>query len=99
MKLLSLALFVSSIWQIHAFSEGNTRTTAALLIKYLKKLGFKISYSAFAKNSLYFRNALVKANYSNLTKNIYETTYYLELFLRNLLLNENNILKNSDLYI
>ena len=94
-----LALFVSRLWQIHIFSEGNTRATAVFFIKYLRTLGFDVTNDIFAQNAWYFRNALVRANYTNLRKGIYETTEYLELFLRNLLLGENNPLKNRDMHI
>ena len=94
-----LAVFVSRLWQIHIFGEGNTRTTAVLFIKYLRTLGFSATNDIFAKNAWYFRNALVRANYTNLQKGIHETTEYLEVFLRNLLMNENNELHNRDLHI
>ena len=94
-----LALFVAGLWQIHIFGEGNTRTTAVFFIKYLRTLGFSATNDIFAKNAWYFRNALVRANYTNLQKGINETTEYLELFLRNLLLNENNELRNRNLHI
>ncbi|MDO4380397.1 MAG: Fic family protein, partial [Clostridia bacterium] len=94
-----LALFVAGLWQIHIFGEGNTRTTAVFFIKYLRTLGFSATNDIFAKNAWYFRNALVRANYTNLRKEINETTEYLELFLRNLLLNENNELLNRNLHI
>lgn len=94
-----LAKFVSRLWQIHIFGEGNTRTTAVFFIKYLKTLGFKVTNDIFAKNSWYFRNALVRANYTNIEKGIYETTEYLDKFLRNLLLHERNELKNRELHI
>ena len=94
-----LALFVAGLWQIHIFGEGNTRTTAVFFIKYLRTLGFSATNDIFAKNAWYFRNALVRANYTNLRKGINETTEYLELFLRNLLLNENNELLNRNLHI
>ena len=94
-----LALFVSRLWQIHIFGEGNTRTTAVFFIKYLRTLGFFATNDIFAENAWYFRNALVRANYTNLQKGIYETTEYLELFLRNLLLNEQNELQNRNLHI
>lgn len=84
---------------IHIFGEGNTRTTAVFFIKYLRTLGFSVTNDIFADNAWYFRNALVRANYTNLQKNIHETTEYLELFLRNLLLNENNELHNRNLHI
>ena len=94
-----LALFISRLWQIHIFGEGNTRTTAVFFIKYLRTLGFTESNDIFAQNSRYFRNALVRANYSNLKRGIYETTEYLELFLRNMLLNEKNELLSRKLHI
>lgn len=94
-----LAVFVSRLWQIHIFGEGNTRTTAVFFIKYLRTLGFSATNDIFAKNAWYFRNALVRANYTNLQKDIHETTEYLEVFLRNLLMNENNELHNRDLHI
>ncbi len=94
-----IAKFIANIWQIHVFSEGNTRTTAVFLIKYLRKFGYNITNDIFAENAWYFRNALVRANYTNVEKNIYETTKYLELFLKNLIYNENNELKNRYLHI
>ena len=94
-----LAVFVSRLWQIHIFGEGNTRTTAVFFIKYLRTLGFTAANDIFAENAWYFRNALVRANYTNLQKGIHETTEYLEAFLRNLLLNEKNELHNRKLHI
>ena len=94
-----LAVFVSRLWQIHIFGEGNTRTTAVFFIKYLRTLGFSATNDIFAENAWYFRNALVRANYTNLQKGIYETTEYLEAFLRNMLLNEKNELHNRNLHI
>lgn len=94
-----LARFISNLWQIHIFGEGNTRTTAVFLIKYLGKLGFNVTNDIFSENSWYFRNALVRANYNNMTKGVYETTEYLERFLRNLLLGEDNILSNREMHI
>ena len=94
-----LAVFISRLWQIHIFGEGNTRTTAVFFIKYLRTLGFYATNDIFAENAWYFRNALVRANYTNLQKSIYETTEYLEVFLRNLLLNEKNELHNRNLHI
>lgn len=92
--IIHIAKFISGIWQIHAFGEGNTRTTAVFAIKYLRTFGFDISNEAFANHSWYFRNALVRANYNNLSKGIYATTEYIEAFFRNLILSENNELKN-----
>lgn len=94
-----LALFVSRLWQIHVFGEGNTRTTAVFFIKYLRTLGFDVTNDIFAENAWYFRNSLVRANYNDLKNSIHETTEYLEIFLRNLLLNENHPLQNRTLHI
>lgn len=94
-----LASFVAGLWQIHIFGEGNTRTTAVFFIKYLRTLGFSVTNDIFAENAWYFRNALVRANYTNLQKGVHETTEYLELFLKNLLLNEKNELHNRNLHI
>ena len=94
-----VARFISNLWQIHIFGEGNTRTTAVFLIKYLSKLGFNVTNDIFAENSWYFRNALVRANYNNREKGITETTYYVEIFLRNLLLAEDNILSNREMHV
>ena len=94
-----LAEFISRLWQIHVFGEGNTRTTAVFFIKYLRTLGFDVTNDIFADNAWYFRNSLVRANYNDLKNGIHETTEYLELFLRNLLLNENHPLHNRTLHI
>jgi fido (protein-threonine AMPylation protein) len=94
-----IAVFLSRLWQIHVFGEGNTRATAVFFIKYLRTLGFDASNDVFAENAWYFRNALVRANYNDLKNGIYETTEFLEMFLRNLLLNEKNPLHNRTLHI
>lgn len=94
-----LAEFVARLWQIHIFCEGNSRTTAVFFIKYLHTLGFDMTNDIFAENAWYFRNAMVRANYNNYPKGVFTTTEYLELFLRNLLLEETNPLKNRDLHI
>ncbi len=94
-----LAVFVSRLWQIHIFAEGNTRTTAVFFIKYLRSLGFNATNDIFAENAWYFRNSLVRANYNDLKNGIHETTEYLELFLRNLLLDEKNELHNRTMHI
>ena len=94
-----LSEFISRLWQIHVFEEGNTRTTAVFFIKYLKTLGFDVTNDIFAANSWYFRNALVRANYRNLKKEIYSTFEFVELFIRNLLLDESTPLKNRELHI
>ena len=94
-----LAIFVSRLWQTHVFGEGNTRTTAVFFIKYLRTLGFDATNDIFAENAWYFRNALVRANYNDLRNGVHETTEYLELFLRNLLLDEKNELHNRSMHI
>lgn len=94
-----LARFISRLWQIHIFEEGNTRATAVFFIKYARSLGFQATSDVFAKNACFFRNALVRANYSNLQAGIREDLSYLEIFLRNLLMGENHELKNRRLHI
>ena len=94
-----IAKFISGIWQIHPFCEGNTRATAVFMIKYLQTFGFKVSNQVFAENSWYFRNALVRANYNNLQNNIHSTTEFLEQFIENLLMGANHELKNRYLHI
>ncbi|MCQ2251649.1 MAG: Fic family protein [Bacteroidales bacterium] len=97
--ILHITNFVSGIWQIHPFCEGNTRTTAVFTIQYLRSIGFEVDNEMFANHSWYFRNALVRANYGNYLKGIQRTTVFLERFFRNLLLNEKWVLKNRFLII
>ncbi len=91
--------FVSDIWQIHPFGEGNTRTTAVFIIKYLCFLHFIENTVSFEKHSWYFRNALVRANYDNFPEGIFKSFDFLELFFRNIMLNENNELKNKYIHV
>ncbi|MCL2712559.1 MAG: Fic family protein [Methanomassiliicoccaceae archaeon] len=91
--------FISGIWQIHPFGEGNTRTTAVFAIKYLRKLGFDVTNDMFAEHSWYFRNALVRANYTDLKNGIHSTYEYLDRFFGNLLFGEKNVLRNRDIHI
>lgn len=94
-----LSRFIANIWQIHPFGEGNTRTTAVFTIKYLQALGFNVNNEPFEKNSWYFRNSLVRANYTNMNAGIYMNSEYLEKFFRNMLLDEKNELKNRYTHI
>jgi len=94
-----IAKFVSGLWQIHPFGEGNTRTTAIFTIKYLRSLGFDVNNDMFEQHSWYFRNALVRANYRNVAKGIDYEPVFLERFFRNLLLGEDNALKNRYMMI
>ena len=94
-----IAGFVSGLWQIHAFGEGNTRTTAVFTIQYLRSIGFDVENDLFAKHSWYFRNALVRANYKNAVKGIDYSPIYLERFFRNLLFGEQWDLRNRYLHI
>lgn len=94
-----IAKFISGIWQIHAFREGNTRTTAIFTIQYLRSLGYEVNNEMFAKHSWYFRNALVRANYRNIQKGIDYSPIYLVRFFRNLLLKDSWVLKNRYLHI
>ena len=93
------ARFISRLWQIHPFGEGNTRTTAVFTVKYLQMLGFNVSNEPFVQNSWYFRNALVRANYTNLTTGVEETLLYLERFFDNLLFGANHSLRNREMLV
>ena len=94
-----IARFVSGLWEIHPFGEGNTRTTSIFIIKYLRSLGFTVNNELFERHSWYFRNALVRANYKNAVKGIDYSPVYLERFFRNLLLGEQWDLRNRYLHI
>ena len=94
-----IAEFTSSIWQVYPFGEGNTRTTAVFIEKYLNNMGFNVTNDMFKEHSLYFRNALVRSNYGNIPRGIYPTFDYLVMFFENLLQGKNHKLKNRDLYI
>lgn len=98
-KIEHIAKFISGIWQIHAFRERNTRTTAIFTIQYLRSLGYEVNNEMFAKHSWYFRNALVRANYRNIQKGIDYSPIYLVRFFRNLLLKDGWVLKNRYLHI
>ena len=91
--------FVTLLWQNHPFREGNTRTTAVFVIKYLRSIGFKVNNDLFADNSWYFRNALVRANYRNPSKDIEPNKSFLIKFFRNLMLGEQHELKNRYMLI
>ena len=94
-----IARFTADLWQIHPFGEGNTRTTAVFIIKYLRSLGFKVENNLFVKNSWYFRNALVRANYQNLQLQIERNVEFLERFFQNLIAGTNFEIKNRYLII
>lgn len=94
-----ISKFTAGIWQIHPFGEGNTRSTAVFIIKYLKTFGFTLSNETFAQNSWYFRNALVRANYNDWKNGIHETTYFLDMFFENLLLDKHHALKNRFMHV
>lgn len=91
--------FIADLWQIHPFGEGNTCATAVFAIKYLRTLGFEVENEPFAEHSLYFRNALVRANFEDLAHGVHSTTDYLMKFFGNILLGENNLLENEELSI
>ena len=93
-----ISKFTANLWQIHAFGEGNTRTTAVFVILYLRSLGFTVNNDIFAQNSWYFRNALVRYVYKN-RDGVMPEPKYLERFFRNMLLGERWVLKNRDLVV
>lgn len=98
-KIKHICHFVSGLWQIHPFCEGNTRTTAVFTIQYLRSIGYNVDNEIFALHSWYFRNALVRANYKNSKLGINYDSSFLEKFFQNLLLGANYELKNRYLVI
>lgn len=98
-RVARISKFTSHIWQVHPFGEGNTRTTAVFIQKYLISKGFEINNELFKDNSLYFRNALVRANYSSIQLGVEEDISFLIKFFENLLLNKQNELNNDLLYL
>lgn len=98
-KIRSISSFTSSIWQVHPFREGNTRTVAVFMVQYLNGLGFRVNNDPFEDNALYFRNALVRANYSNQVKNISHTDAYLIKFFENLLFDQDHPLLNQEMQL
>jgi prophage maintenance system killer protein len=94
-----VARFISGIWQIHPFGEGNTRTTAVFTIQYLRSMGYELNNEPFGSHSWYFRNALVRANFEDVTRSIAPTTAYLERFLENQLIGTSHELKNRYLHL
>ena len=91
--------FSSSIWQIHPFREGNTRSTALFIEKYLVSLGYDVDNTMFKEKSVYYRNALVRSNYFNNYLNIKQDNSFLIKFYENLLLGKNNNLHSRDLIV
>ena len=95
----NITKFSSNIWQVHPFREGNTRTTALFIEKYLISLGYKVDNSLFKEKSVYYRNALVRSNYFNNELDVKEDSSYLIKFYENLLLGKNNNLHSEDLIV
>jgi fido (protein-threonine AMPylation protein) len=91
--------FISGLWQVHAFGEGNTRTIAVFTIKYLRVFGYDVTNDTFEKHSRYFRNALVRANYNNAKQGVTASAEYLSRFFGNLVFGESNELNNRELHI
>jgi fido (protein-threonine AMPylation protein) len=96
---LHMVKFITGLWQVHAFAEGNTRTMAVFTIQYLRTFGYDVTNDTFEKNSLYFRNALVRTNYNDHTQGIKAPPLYLNRFFGNLLFGEQNELKNRELHV
>ena len=95
----NITKFSSNIWQVHPFREGNTRTTALFIEKYLISLGYNVDNSLFKEKSVYYRNALVRSNYFNNELDVKEDSSYLIRFYENLLLGKNNNLHSEDLIV
>lgn len=94
-----IANFTSAIWQVHAFGEGNTRTTAVFIQKYLNFMGFQVDNSLFLENSLFYRNALVRSNFGSYSEGVLPTNKWIEYFYENLLFDGKHELRNRDLLV
>lgn len=92
----SLSDFTSSIWQVHPFMEGNTRSTAVFIERYLNAMSFDVDNTLFKDNSMYFRNALVRSNYADMKNRISAEDKYLRWFFDDLLFEGKHLLKNRD---
>lgn len=95
----NITIFSSNIWQIHPFREGNTRTIALFIEKYIISLGINLNNTLFKDNAIYYRNALVRSNYFNNYLKINEDNSFLIKFYENLLLDKNNNLQSRDLIV
>lgn len=91
--------FTSAIWQVHAFGEGNTRTTAVFIQKYLNYMGFQVDNTLFLENSLFYRNALIRSNFGSYSEGVLPTNKWLECFYENLLFGGKHELRNRDLLV
>lgn len=58
----SFAAGIASLWKVHPFREGNTRTIMTFGIQFAAAKGFMIDHKIFAEHSSYTRNALVLAS-------------------------------------
>ena len=97
--IINITNFSSNLWQVHPFREGNTRTTALFIEKYLISLGYTVDNTMFKEKSVYYRNALVRSNYFNNYLNIKQDNSFLIKFYENLLLGKNNDLHSKDLIV
>lgn len=95
----NITKFSSNIWQVHPFREGNTRTVAMFIIKYLEFLEYNIDKTLFKDNSLYYRSALVRSNYFNDSLNIRENNSFLIKFYEMLIFGKNNNLRLEELVL
>lgn len=96
-KLEHFSGFISSLWQVHPFWEGNTRTIAVFAELYLRNLGFDVSNEPFSKHARYFRDALVRANYRNAKAQVMPDSSFLLKFFENMLCGTQHVLRSRDL--
>lgn len=97
--IIGIAEFISGLWKIHPFIEGNTRTIAVFTIKYLNNLGYKIDNTPFKENAEFFRNALVRASYSNMQYHVHPNFEYIVKFFENVLLGKKHLLDSQKLVV
>lgn len=94
-----ISQFTAAVWHIHPFNEGNTRTTAVMAILIARSLGHDLHTDVFAEHSWYYRNAMVRANYMDLDRNVHIHPEFLIRFYSNWLLGEQWDLRNRYLIL
>ena len=79
---------IATIWQIHPFREGNTRTCIVFAVLLAKHLGFEVNHELFKTHSAYVRNALVWASQGIYSKHEYLERIFADAILGDSLNNE-----------
>ena len=98
-RLRHLCEFIAKLFMINAFQYANSRATFVYSMKYFLSLGYHFQNDTFFREAWFFRNAIIRACYTNMHQGVYPTTMHMEMFLGNLFLNEENELRNHRMVI